>query len=642
VVKTHPCAKLECWIDPESLPPPRALEKIGKNLQEQYETLSMRTRYKLQLDPSIEDARKFCQTMRRSAKDERVLFHYNGHGVPKPTSGGEIWVFNKNFTQYIPVPVYDFMGYLGTPCLYVWDCSAAGHIINAFRKFADQRDSEIMASENAPNPPRPKFTDCIHLAACRADEVLPMNPDLPADLFTSCLTTPIDMALRFFILQNPLLAKITIDQVKKIPGRTSDRKSPRGELYWIFTSVTDTIAWSVLPRPLFKKLFRQDLMVAALFRNFLLADRIMRNYNCHPISNPPLPPTHNHPMWEAWDLAVDQCLNQMPEIVEKAERLEKEKAERERYSTGEKEKQEPVELYQTGKRFSTFFEEQLTAFEVWLQTAAITKEPPDQLPIVLQVLLSQFHRLRALLLLTRFLDLGPWAVNLALSIGIFPYVCKLLLSPAADLKATLIFIWARILAVDKSCQVDLLKDNGYTYFVRLLQSTEEPMLDLHIHENCIPEHRSMCAFILAVFCKDFRQGQIACMAPGVMQICLRVLKDSRNPAEPLMRHWTALLISQLWNDFPEAKWQGIREGAPLRLVELLHDPIPEVRVAALVALTTLIGNSGDDDQSAQIEMVCAVHALSLNGDMSSVVRKELVIFLSKVVSRSSVPVLLLT
>lgn len=365
IVKTHPCAKLECWIDPESLQPSRALEKIGKNLQEQYETLSMRTRYKLQLDPSTEDAKKFCQNMRRSAKDERVLFHYNGHGVPKPTSGGEIWVFNKNLTQYIPVPVYDFMGYLGTPCLYVWDCSAAGRIVTAFQKFADQRDAEVASAENAPNPPRPKFRDCIHLAACRADEVLPMNPDLPADLFTSCLTTPIDIALRIFILQNPMLSKISVDQVKKIPGRTSDRKSPRGELYWIFTSVTDTIAWSVLPRPLFKKLFRQDLLVAALFRNFLLADRIMRGYNCHPISNPPLPPTHDHPMWDAWDLAVDQCLNQMPEVLEKAERLEKEKAERERHNTGEKtDKSENVELYHTGKRFSSFFEEQLTAFEV--------------------------------------------------------------------------------------------------------------------------------------------------------------------------------------------------------------------------------------------------------------------------------------
>ena len=29
------------------------------------------------------------------SKNERVLFHFNGHGVPKPTSNGEIWFFNK-------------------------------------------------------------------------------------------------------------------------------------------------------------------------------------------------------------------------------------------------------------------------------------------------------------------------------------------------------------------------------------------------------------------------------------------------------------------------------------------------------------------------------------------------------------------
>ncbi len=34
---------------------------------------------------------------------------------------------------------------------------------------------------------------------------------------------------------------------------------------------------------------------------------------------------------------------------------------------------------------------------------------------MLQVLLSQAHRLRALILLARFLDLGPWAVNLVCS-----------------------------------------------------------------------------------------------------------------------------------------------------------------------------------------------------------------------------------
>ena len=61
---------------------------------------------------------------------------------------------------------------------------------------------------------------------------------------------------------------------------------------------------------------------------------------------------------------------------------------------------------------STFFEEQLTAFEVWLTQGSELRSPPEQLPIVLQVLLSKAHRLRALHLLGRFLDLGPWAVNL--------------------------------------------------------------------------------------------------------------------------------------------------------------------------------------------------------------------------------------
>ena len=33
----------------------------------------------------------------------------------------------------------------------------------------------------------------------------------------------------------------------RIPGRLNDRRTPIGELNWIFTAVTDTIAWNVLP-----------------------------------------------------------------------------------------------------------------------------------------------------------------------------------------------------------------------------------------------------------------------------------------------------------------------------------------------------------------------------------------------------------
>lgn len=100
-----------------------------------------------------------------------------------------------------------------------------------------------------------------------------------------------------------------------------------------------------------------------------------------------------------------------------------------------------------------FFAQQLSAFQVWLINGSQIKSPPEQLPIVLQFLLSQAHRLQALELLGRFLDLGPWAVNSALSVGIFPYVLKLLGSKLRELQPILVFIWAKILAVDPVCLV---------------------------------------------------------------------------------------------------------------------------------------------------------------------------------------------
>lgn len=61
---------------------------------------------------------------------------------------------------------------------------------------------------------------------------------------------------------------------------------------------------------------------------------------------------------------------------------------------------------------SSFFNNQLTAFEVWLDFAQPEeKNPPEQLPIVLQMLLSQAHRNRAINDFARFMDLNVCAVN---------------------------------------------------------------------------------------------------------------------------------------------------------------------------------------------------------------------------------------
>jgi hypothetical protein len=62
-------------------------------------------------------------------------------------------------------------------------------------------------------------------------------------------------------------------------------------------------------------------------------------------------------MWQAWDLAVDMALSQLPNILDT----------------------------DAPYKASTFFEEQLTAFEVWLKYGNERRPPPEQLPIVLQV-----------------------------------------------------------------------------------------------------------------------------------------------------------------------------------------------------------------------------------------------------------------
>ncbi|GMG13091.1 unnamed protein product [Aspergillus oryzae] len=604
VDKTNPTAKLECWVDPTSTTgggQTKIMEQIGKKLQEQYETLSLRTRYKQYLDPSVDETKKFCISLRRNAKDERVLFHYNGHGVPLPTQSGEIWVFNKNYTQYIPVSLYDLQSWLAGPSLFVFDVSHAGNIVQNFHTFVEKHEKEnIEAKKRDPNVITQNYGDCIILAACQKSESLPTNPDLPADLFTCCLTTPIEIALRYFILQNPLQSNISIDDFR-VPGRLQDRRSPLGELNWIFTAITDTIAWNTLPRALFKKLFRQDLMVAALFRNFLLSERIMRTYKCHPISSPELPETHHHPLWKSWDLAVEMVLAQLPALIDHEEG-------RRQYE------------YQ----HSTFFAEQLTAFEVYLSSGPTEKTPPDQLPIVLQVLLSQAHRLRALILLSKFLDLGPWAVHLALSIGIFPYVVKLLQSAAQELKPVMVFIWARIMAVDHTVQNDLLKDNGIHYFISILNPSSP------IPVGNASEHRAMCAFIVSIFCKNYPQGQNVCLSAELFDSCLRHLMDVENP---LLRQWSCLCISMLWSDFPEAKWMGIRCAAPARLCELNFDPVPEVRAAMLHAVTTFLGIPDLTDQVAQIEESLAMAVLPMASDGSVLVRKELLVFFSTFVRR---------
>ena len=58
-------------------------------------------------------------------------------------------------------------------------------------------------------------------------------------------------------------------------------------------------------------------------------------------------------MWQAWDFAVDISLSQLPNILERHVQY----------------------------NASSFFEEQLTAFEVWLKYGGEQRPPPEQVSL---------------------------------------------------------------------------------------------------------------------------------------------------------------------------------------------------------------------------------------------------------------------
>lgn len=145
-----------------------------------WKQLHNRTASKDQIITHAKNLHKSPYGKRFAEESENIVcFHYNGHDVPRPTPNGEIWVFSRQMDQYHPLNVPTELAPELGPAIYIWDCCNAGLIIDKFNeKYVGSRKN-------------------FHFAVCGANEFRPIKKDIPADIFTACLTNPIKTALKW-------------------------------------------------------------------------------------------------------------------------------------------------------------------------------------------------------------------------------------------------------------------------------------------------------------------------------------------------------------------------------------------------------------------------------------------------------------
>ncbi|KAF8756144.1 Raptor N-terminal CASPase like domain [Rhizoctonia solani] len=553
VVKTQPCATLECWVDPFSMPSNKALEAIGRNLQHQFENLNPRMNYKPYLDPRS----------KTPASGASVSARWSAASVPSSTTTA---------TVFPSLPAAERYGTSSPGSALPASLSGTAQPLETssptFSSLQSKRTSRPVWTRPTKTPRHPARL----WTASSSLPVLPTksshDPELPADVFTACLTSPIEMALRFFALRNPLPSNPTrsgvphLDNVMQLPGDLKDRRTPLGELNWIFTAVTDTIAWTTFPAT-----FSAGSSAKISWSPLSFAIFYLPSVSCATTILPQLRAA------EEQRLAAQQDAG-----------------------PGGSQTSDASGPYQYIP--SSFFGDHLTAFQVWLtRGAALSKTVTDE--AAAQGHLGPAPSARPVADYTPGLALpdppparaypslpihGPRSLGRPSGVG---HRDLSLCPKAAPVPRPRAQTRARLCLGEATSRRPILPRRlTPRRRVHVFRQHSLPHTGVYIPNSA--EHRAMCAFILSIVARDHPEGQMACLRASVFHMCLIRLDD----ADYLLRQWSALCIAQLWDGNDDAKKYGIDQGAQDKLSVMMSDHSPNVRAAALYALSVFLGASG--------------------------------------------------
>ena len=309
------------WRDLSKILSSAFMQVVQAYFKEHYMLISPRLRFYFQISPTT-DKMNHLSTIRNDIQGGRALFHYIGFGFPR---------VNENYMYAVDPKTGGFVNYavkslfenLKAPSWFIFDCSNAAAPMSTLEKISNQKSVEEpqQSVSNIYMNRTIDWKDWFCLCATDFDEELPIDPHLPKDFLTSCLLTPVTMAVVCHTIQYYRTSIVNdhfpLDQLK---SPLMDGNSPiHSTLVQTLSAITDAIAVDSLTPDLYRLLFRKDRVTMIIFQRFLLAQYLLRPYQVHPKSTPALPDLSTHPLWQHWrtiiDMAISSVLTPHPSLA---------------------------------------------------------------------------------------------------------------------------------------------------------------------------------------------------------------------------------------------------------------------------------------------------------------------------------------
>lgn len=289
-------SSIHCWtkLSTDSTANPQL--EIANAIVRQYGSCVPNIKLMARVNPSINDI-KSSFTNQNWNPDSRILFHYSQYGASNITPQS-ITIHSSNATSYDQYPIENVLTTTEKCSIHVIDCDNAGLLLPTYEEFIKTKNAQQVK------------TDLFAFFSCGANEKLPRSPELPFDLFTSCITTPARTALlwhsrHYYCFKNGPL--------KPLPIEFFEDASPQiiNEVTITLHRLVEAMAYETFPNDLYLKVFHSDSTIAHFAANFFLACRIFSFFNVTPLSYPSLPDLRKNHLWQSFDLQLDVALVQL-------------------------------------------------------------------------------------------------------------------------------------------------------------------------------------------------------------------------------------------------------------------------------------------------------------------------------------------